>query len=168
MATHSSILACRIPWTEEPGRLQSMGSQSQTRLGDSAQPHPILTFPLEGLGGKLSVILGFLRHEPPISLYGPVINVSLFQKKSRELWTQTCLKENCCVTVKAETGRTLGRRVASQPCRGQQAPSGRCSHRPQKGAACQHLGRPLRLLRNHETCPLLLKSPSFCHPFQQP
>ena len=23
MATHSSILACRIPWTEEPGRLQS-------------------------------------------------------------------------------------------------------------------------------------------------
>ena len=32
MATHSSILAWRIPWTEEPGRLQSMGSQSQTQL----------------------------------------------------------------------------------------------------------------------------------------
>ena len=27
MATHSSILAWRVPWTEEPGRLQSMGSQ---------------------------------------------------------------------------------------------------------------------------------------------
>ena len=27
MATHSSILAGRIPWTEEPGRLQSMKSQ---------------------------------------------------------------------------------------------------------------------------------------------
>ena len=27
METHSSILAGRIPWTEEPGRLQSMGSQ---------------------------------------------------------------------------------------------------------------------------------------------
>ena len=26
MATHSSILAWRIPWTEEPGGLQSMGS----------------------------------------------------------------------------------------------------------------------------------------------
>ena len=26
MVTHSSILAWRIPWTEEPGRLQSMGS----------------------------------------------------------------------------------------------------------------------------------------------
>ena len=27
MATHSSTLAWRIPWTEDPGRLQSMGSQ---------------------------------------------------------------------------------------------------------------------------------------------
>ena len=27
MATHSRILAWKIPWTEEPGRLQSMGSQ---------------------------------------------------------------------------------------------------------------------------------------------
>ena len=27
MATHSSILAWRIPWAEDPGRLQSMGSQ---------------------------------------------------------------------------------------------------------------------------------------------
>ena len=27
IATHSGILACRIPWTEEPGGLQSMGSQ---------------------------------------------------------------------------------------------------------------------------------------------
>ena len=27
MATHSSILAWEIPWTEEPGELQSMGSQ---------------------------------------------------------------------------------------------------------------------------------------------
>ena len=33
-ATHSSILAWRILWTEEPGRLQSMDSQSQTRLSD--------------------------------------------------------------------------------------------------------------------------------------
>ena len=27
LATHSSVLAWRIPWTEEPGGLQSMGSQ---------------------------------------------------------------------------------------------------------------------------------------------
>ena len=30
MATHSSILAWRIPWTEVPGGLQSKGSRSQT------------------------------------------------------------------------------------------------------------------------------------------
>ena len=34
MATHSSILDWRIPWTEEPGGLRSMGSQSWTRLSD--------------------------------------------------------------------------------------------------------------------------------------
>ena len=34
MAIHSSILSWRIPWTEEPGRLQSIGSQSRTRLND--------------------------------------------------------------------------------------------------------------------------------------
>ena len=34
MATHSNILAWKILGTEEPGRLQSMGSQSQTRLRD--------------------------------------------------------------------------------------------------------------------------------------
>ena len=30
VATHSSILAWRIPWTEEPGGIQSMGLESQT------------------------------------------------------------------------------------------------------------------------------------------
>ena len=34
MAIHSSILAWEIPWTEEPGGLQSAGLQSQTRLTD--------------------------------------------------------------------------------------------------------------------------------------
>ena len=35
MAIHSSTLAWKIPWTEEPDRLQSMGLQSRTRLSDS-------------------------------------------------------------------------------------------------------------------------------------
>ena len=34
MAAHSSIYAWEIPWTEEPGGLQFMESQSQTRLSD--------------------------------------------------------------------------------------------------------------------------------------
>ena len=33
---HSGILACRILWTEEPGGLQPIGSQSQTRLSTHA------------------------------------------------------------------------------------------------------------------------------------
>ena len=37
MAIHSSILAWRVPWTEEPGGLQSTGSHSQTRLSDEEQ-----------------------------------------------------------------------------------------------------------------------------------
>ena len=32
MATHSSILAWKIPWTEEPGRLQSRVTKSQTQM----------------------------------------------------------------------------------------------------------------------------------------
>ena len=32
MATYSSILACEIPWTEEPGGLESVVSQSQAWL----------------------------------------------------------------------------------------------------------------------------------------
>ena len=34
MTTHSNTLAWKIPWMEEPGRLQSMGSQSRTRLNN--------------------------------------------------------------------------------------------------------------------------------------
>ena len=36
MATHSSVLAWIVPWTEEPGGLLSTGSQSRTRLSDFA------------------------------------------------------------------------------------------------------------------------------------
>ena len=34
MASHSSTLAWKIPWMEEPGRLQSMGLRSRTQLSD--------------------------------------------------------------------------------------------------------------------------------------
>ena len=44
MAAHSSILARRIPWTEEPGRLQSMGSQRvEQPLSDLACTHAHIT-----------------------------------------------------------------------------------------------------------------------------
>ena len=52
MATHSSILDLKIPWTEEPGRLQSMGSQ-RVRHGRVTSPYlsimsPRLTHVAEG------------------------------------------------------------------------------------------------------------------------
>ena len=46
MATHFSILAWEIPWTEEPGQLQSTRSQSQTQL--STHEHTSSTLILGG------------------------------------------------------------------------------------------------------------------------
>ena len=40
MVTHSSILAWRIPWREEPGALQSMGLQSPTGFTDKPIQSP--------------------------------------------------------------------------------------------------------------------------------
>ena len=39
MATHSSILAWRIPWTKEPGRLQSMGHKESDTTEQLTQQH---------------------------------------------------------------------------------------------------------------------------------
>ena len=44
MVSHSSILACEIPWTEDPGRLQSVGSQSQTQLNMHTQTLTIVLY----------------------------------------------------------------------------------------------------------------------------
>ena len=40
MATHSSILTWEIPWTEEPGRLQSVGSQRVRHNLETEQQQP--------------------------------------------------------------------------------------------------------------------------------
>ena len=45
MASHSSILAWKIPWTEEPGRLQSMGLKSHTQVINEREH--IITFKLK-------------------------------------------------------------------------------------------------------------------------
>ena len=46
MATHSSILAWKIPWTEEPGGLQSLGSQrvGYDLMTKQQQSNPSITF----------------------------------------------------------------------------------------------------------------------------
>ena len=45
MATHSSILAWEIAWTEEPDGLQSMGSQRVGHNSMTKQQHPIIKSP---------------------------------------------------------------------------------------------------------------------------
>ena len=59
IATHSSILAWKIPWTEEPGGLQSTGSQ---RVGHDLDRHAFLwsvlgsIFPLQAELSALSLL----------------------------------------------------------------------------------------------------------------
>ena len=67
MAAHYSILALSILWTEEPGGLQSMGSQSQTQLGNSAHTPCIYSVPSK-------------RH-------CVASNFSLWSKQCRHTWT---------------------------------------------------------------------------------
>ena len=56
MAAHSSILAWRIPWTEEPGRLQSIGLQrvNMTKATYHAHTHRLCKMqnPVSGLKDK--------------------------------------------------------------------------------------------------------------------
>ena len=59
MATHSSILAWRIPWTEEPGGLQPTGSQ---RVGHDGATNAFTLWPLERPGVQAG--LRVWQHEP--------------------------------------------------------------------------------------------------------
>ena len=60
MAPHSSTLARKIPWTEEPGRLQSMGLRSRTRLSDFT-----LTFHFHGLEKEMATHSSILAWRIP-------------------------------------------------------------------------------------------------------
>ena len=62
MATHSSILAWKIPWTEDPGRLQSMGSQPCVRKNPwrrAWQPTPVF-LPGEFHGNSMEISHHFI------------------------------------------------------------------------------------------------------------
>ena len=97
MATHSSILAWKIPWTEDPGRLQSKGSQSRTRLSDFT-----FTFHWSGLPFPSSGDLPNPDIEALCLLYcqadslpsEPISNIALFLvSKLQKKDTVTVLKE---------------------------------------------------------------------------
>ena len=60
MATHSSILAWRIPWTEEPGGLQSMGLQ---RVGHNWSKLAYITSYLDPQNQWLSIHMEFIPYK---------------------------------------------------------------------------------------------------------
>ena len=59
MATHSSIVAWRIPWTEEPGGLQSMGSQrtghNWATMHSTASPNAVVCWGARGSGFSVCI-----------------------------------------------------------------------------------------------------------------
>ena len=63
MATHSSILAWRIPWTEEPFRLQSIGSQ---RVGYDLVIEPTHTH--THTRNSLCLVSVFIKHLKNLSI----------------------------------------------------------------------------------------------------
>ena len=58
MTTHSSILAWRIPWTEEPGRLSSIGSQSWTQQYRLSIQHK------SQIQARVRIVVGFIIFRP--------------------------------------------------------------------------------------------------------
>ena len=66
MAAHPSILAWRIPWTEEPGRLQSMGSQEQ----DTTQRvYRHIVWELKSLKNQLNFLRFTTYHQRALSIF---------------------------------------------------------------------------------------------------
>ena len=96
IATHSSILAWKIPQTEEPSRLQSMGSQSWTRLSNFTFFHFHLSFGCAGssllhagcLLWRAGATLRLVAHGLLIVVAPPVVE--------RELWGVLALVVAAC------------------------------------------------------------------------
>ena len=60
MATHSSVLAWEMPWTEEPGRLQSMGSQRVEYILATKQQSLFLS--MKGQSHAIQYCFRFVEH----------------------------------------------------------------------------------------------------------
>ena len=118
MVTHSSILAWKTPWTEEPGELQSMRLQSQTRLStdseckehlwDPCSPPP-LPPPAHPPGGDS----GLSRASPLLSQMCQVHEPVWGFRVKLPLWTKPHWTVRVSVPIEAGT-RTQNRVLPSQ------------------------------------------------------
>ena len=93
MATHSSILAWWIPWTEEPGKLQSMGSQkSQTWLTNARvtllQQLLLDAFSVSGTENTKCSFSGECSQFNGEDLYLNMIGMEEIEENLCELWKQ--------------------------------------------------------------------------------
>ena len=92
MATHSSTIAWRIPWREEPGRLQSMGSQSRTRLSDFTSLS--LQVSLEKESHCLLLTRGLCVIEKEDGKCRPAILRGYLQRETQEVGRSQCPVKN--------------------------------------------------------------------------
>ena len=93
MATHSSILAWRIPWTEDPGELQSMGSkESDTDEHTHTHLWTVTFYFALSLGRSQFSPLLLLPPIPPsirvFSNSGGYLNTNFFSSEEGPLWDQ--------------------------------------------------------------------------------
>ena len=85
-ATHSSILAWRIPWTEEPGGLQSIGSQKSDMTEVTQQARMQLNHGLNISKLKKLLSISWIKPESKDSLWTTFSTLSLFSL----LWLLVC------------------------------------------------------------------------------
>ena len=98
MAPHSSTLAWKIPWTEEPGRLQSAGSQRVRQYSAQSLPYlkcsvnvQLFTTPWTA-AYQAPLSMGFSRQEywSGVPLPSPIVNMLLLLLLSRFSRVQLC------------------------------------------------------------------------------
>ena len=107
MATHSSILAWRIPWTEETGRLQSTGSQSRTWLRD-------FHFQVQGIQWEKE--LGKM----PIEAFQ---TFTKYQALTFQVWMEKLAKRKVNSQCAESSDKTVKQRILQDPKRSAAKPS---------------------------------------------
>ena len=93
MATHSSTLAWKIPWTEEPGRLQSMGS---LRVGhDWGTSLWLFTFRMNGEGNGNPIQCSCLENPKDGGAWWATV-YGVAQSRTRLKWLSSSIKNEMC------------------------------------------------------------------------
>ena len=100
IATHSRILVWRIPWTEEPGRLQSMGLQSSTWLRTNTSHFPGSSLPPSFLSVHHSLSFSApCLHSAPLCFISGSLSASLI----KTLGLEECMSISLSLSLARES-----------------------------------------------------------------